>query len=184
MIEADRERIEEEYGEYGLEELAGEIEPDEEGNREYFTEIDEEFQEDVPAFKLEEPEVHELSAENVDQINRLFIGAYTLMKKFEQVAEYARVLQTSESLQNSYIGIYTEANALKELNSPDWKSKYAGAVKFFRNAMIKDPTDITAVTFRIQCCVDMGNYAEAEELCSLLTKEVREPLLEKIAKFA
>ena len=182
MIEADRERIEEEYGEYGLEELAGEIEPDEEGNREYFTEIDEEFQEDVPAFKLEEPEVHELSAENVDQINRLFIGAYTLMKKFEQVAEYARVLQTSESLQNSYIGIYTEANALKALNSPDWKSKYAGAVKFFRNAMIKDPTDITAVTFRIQCCVDMGNYAEAEELCSLLTKEVREPLLEKIAE--
>ncbi len=85
MIEADRERIADEYGEYGLEELAESIEPDEEGNREYFTEIEDEPQESVSAFQLDESEEVELTADNVDQINRLYIGAYTVKKDFERV---------------------------------------------------------------------------------------------------
>lgn len=182
MIEADRERIADEYGEYGLEELAESIEPDEDGNREYFTEIEDEPQESVPAYKLDESEDVELTADNIDQINRLYVGAYTLKKDFEKVTEYARVLQASENIHNSYIGKYTEANAAKELAAPDWAARYEEVIRFFRNAMIKDPTDIMAVTFRIQCYIDTENYAEAEDLCTLLTKDIREPLLEKIAE--
>jgi len=48
--------------------------------------------------------------------------------------------------------------------------------------MIKDPTDLTAVTFRVQCYIDIGQYDEAEQLCSLLTKEVRNSFMEKIKK--
>ena len=48
--------------------------------------------------------------------------------------------------------------------------------------MIKDPTDLVAVTFRVQCCIDIGDYAEAERICGLLAKEVREPLIEKITQ--
>lgn len=180
MIEEDRERIADEYGDYGLEELVESVEPDEEGNREYFTEIDDEPLESAPAFILDKSEEVELTADNVDQINRLYIGAYTLKKDFEKVVAYARVLQASENSNNSYIGKYTEANALKELGSADWTAKYDEIIKYFREAMIKDPTDIIAVTFRIQCYIDTEKYAEAEELCSLLTKEMREPLLEKI----
>ena len=69
---------------------------------------------------------------------------------------------------------------MKELGSPDALRKYEEVIKFFRNAMIKDPTDIVAVTFRIQCYIDIGNYDEAEQMCSLLTKEIKAPLLEKI----
>lgn len=182
MIEEDRERIADEYGEYGLEELAESIEPNEYGSREYFTEVDEELQESALVFRLDEDGEFELTADNRDQINRLYIGAYTLKKDYERVIEYARVLQASENASNAYIGKYTEANAMKELGSPDWTDKYRELVKFFRNAMVKDPTDIVAVTFRIQCYMDMGNYEEAEELCKLLTKEIREPMLEKIAE--
>lgn len=182
MIEADREKMEEELGEYGLEELIENTEPNEDGEREFFTEIEEEPQETDLPFKLDESEQYELSSENKDQINRLYIGAYTLKKEFEKVIEYARVLQASEGIQNTYIGKYTEANALKEMGAENAKAKYEEVIKFFRNAMIKDPTDIMAVTFRVQCCIDIENYAEAEEICNLLTKEIREPLLEKIAK--
>lgn len=182
MLESDREKIAEEYDEYGLEELAESIEPDEEGNREYFTEIEDDPQENALVFRLDETEDIELTSDNEDQINRLFIGAYTLKKDFKKVVEYARVLQTSESVHNSYIGKYAEANALKELSAPNWSAKYKEIIRFFRDAMIKDPTDIMAVTFRVQCCVDMEDYAEAEALCTLLTKEVRQPLLEKIAE--
>jgi tetratricopeptide (TPR) repeat protein len=112
----------------------------------------------------------------------LHIGAYTLKKEFDKVIEYARLMQASKNLHSSYIGKYTEVNALKELGSPDAEKKYEEIIRFFRNAMIKDPTDILAVTFRIQCYIDVGKFTEAEELCNLLTKEIKEPLLKKIAE--
>lgn len=180
MIEADKARIAEDYGDYGLEELVESIEPDEDGNREYFTEIEDELQDDTAVYKLDESEKIEYTPDNIDQINRLYIGAYTLKKDFNKVIEYARKLQVSENVQNSYIGRYTEANAMKELGLSEASGKYDEVIKYFRNAMIKDPTDITAVTFRIQCYIDIGNYDEAEQMCNLLTKEIRESLLEKI----
>lgn len=180
MIEIDKAKIAEEYGDYGLEEIVESVEPDEDGNREYFTEIEDEPQGIISDYKLEETAAVEYSQDNIDQINRLYIGAYTLKKDFDKVIEYARKLQASESVQNSYIGKYTEANATMELSLPDAGQKYEETIKFFRNAMIKDPTDIMAVTFRIQCYIDVGNYEEAEQLCNLLTKEIKEPLLEKI----
>lgn len=180
MIEADKAKIAEEYGDYGLEELVVGVEPDEDGNREYFTEVEDEPQDIISDYKLDETEKIEYSPENTDQINRLYIGAYTLKRDFEKVIEYARKLQVSENVQNSYIGKYTEANAMKELGTPDAKQKYEEIIKFFRNIMIKDPTDIMAVTFRIQCYIDIGNYDEAEQMCNLLAKEIKDPLLEQI----
>ena len=77
-------------------------------------------------------------------------------------------------------GKYSEVNAFKELGSPDSDQKYEETIKFFRNAMIKDPSDIAAVTFLIKCYMDIGNYIQAEQLCDLLSSEIRKPLLEKI----
>ena len=182
MIEEDRERIAEEYGEYGLEEPAGDMESEEYGSTEYFTEIEEEAPEQAPVLKLDGEQEFVLSEDNRDQVNRLYIGAYTLKKDYGKVIEYAKVLQASGNISNAYIGKYTEANALKELASPEWQAKYRELLRFFRDAMVKDPTDIMAVTFRIQCCMDMENYGEAEELCRLLNKEIRETMLEKIAE--
>ena len=180
MIEADKERIAEKYGDYGLEELAESIEPDENGAREYLTNVEDETDTEETAYKLDETEEIELTPENIDQINRLYIGAYTLKKEFNKVIDYARKLQSSESVQNSYIGIYSETNAYKELGSPETKQKYEETIKYFRNAMIKDPSYMAAVTFRIQCYMDIGQYEEAEQLCNLLANELRKPLLEKI----
>lgn len=182
MLEADREKLEEEFDDYGFAELIENTEPNEDGERDFFTEIEEEPLETGSAFKLDEPEHYVISDDNRDQINRLYVGAYTLKKDFEKVIEYARVLQASENISNSYIGVYTEANALKEMGSPNATAKYEEVIKFFRNVMIKDPTDIMAVTFRVQCYIDIEKYTEAEEICNLLAKEVRENLLERIEK--
>lgn len=179
MIAEDRMRIEEELGEYGLEELARSVEPDEDGNREYLTEIPDEPQEEEATRRLDEQTV-QYTADQTDQINRLYIGAFTLKKDFEKVMEYARILQTSDSLHHRYIGKYTEANAMKELGMQGAASKYEEIIKFFRNAMIKDPTDMLAVSFRIQACIDIERYDEAEQMCSLLNKDTRKPLMEKI----
>ncbi|OPX42027.1 TPR repeat-containing protein YrrB [Ruminiclostridium hungatei] len=180
MIEADKQKIADQFGDYGFEEIVESIEPDEEGNRDYLTEIEDGPQDNISVHKLDESDKIEYSPDNIDQINRLYVGTYTIKKDFEKVIEYARKLQASENLHNTYIGKYTEANAMKELGSPDSAAKYEEVIKFFRNTMIKDPTDIMAVTFRIQCYIDIGSYDEAEQICSLLTKEIKEPLLEKI----
>ena len=179
-FETQRKAIAEKYGDYGLEELAESIEPDENGAREYLTNVEDETDTEKTAYKLDETEEIELTPENIDQINRLYIGAYTLKKEFNKVIDYARKLQSSESVQNSYIGIYSETNAYKELGSPETKQKYEETIKYFRNSMIKNPSDMAAVTFRIQCYMDIGQYDEAEQLCNLLANELRKPLLEKI----
>ena len=142
MIHADRERIAEQFGDYGLEEAVESIDPDEDGHREYFTEIEDEPQDSIEVYKLDESEQIAYSQDNTDQINRLHVGAYTLKKDFDKVIEYARKLQASDNIHNTYIGKYTEANAMKERDSPGAAKKYEELIKFFRNAMIKDPTDI------------------------------------------
>ncbi len=180
MMEDDRERIEEELGDYGLEELVENTDPDENGEREYLTDIDEDLNDEETSDKLDESEEFELTSENIDQINRLYIGAYTLKKDFHKVMDYAKKLQESQSVHNVYIGIYSETNAYKELGLPEAKAKYEETIKFFRNAMIKDPSDITAVTMRIQCYMDIGEYDEAEQLCNLMSNDFRKPMLEKI----
>ena len=180
MIENDRIRIENELGEYGLEELAESIDPDEDGHREFLTVLDEPQTEAAEEYKLEENDIPELTPENKDQINRLYVGAYTLKNDFAKVIDYARKLQSSESSHNKYIGIYSETNAYMKLGTEDHRQKYEDTIKFFRNAMIKDPGDIAAVTFRIQCYTDIGEYGEAEQLCNLLTPEIRKSFLEKI----
>ena len=103
-----------------------------------------------------------------------------MKQDFDKVIEYAKKMQASENVHNTYIGKYAEVNAMKKLETPDVDRRYEEVIRFFRKAMIKDPTDIMAVTMRIQCYIDIGNYEEAEKACSVLTKEVRENLLEKI----
>ncbi len=179
MIETDRAAIADKLGDYGLDELVENTEPDQDGNRDYLTEIPDGPEETVPEVKLDEKDVT-FSKENMDQIHRLFIGAYTLKKDFNMVIEYARKLQASESLQHIYIGKYTEANSMKELGSPEAPAKYQEIIRYFRNAMIKDPTDLIAVTFRIQSYIDIGEYDEAEQICNLLAKDVKESLLSRI----
>jgi len=60
MIEADRKKIEEQFGDYGFEEMVESIEPDEEGNRDYLTVIEDEVKsdakEDSEVYKLDESE--------------------------------------------------------------------------------------------------------------------------------
>ena len=92
MIEADKERIAEEYGDYGLEQLAESIEPDENGAREYLTNVEDEAATEEATYKLDKSEEIELSPENIDQINRLYVGAYTLKKEFNKDV-YKRQIQ-------------------------------------------------------------------------------------------
>lgn len=181
MMEEDRIKLENEYGPEGIEELASMTEPDENGAREYFTVFEEDAAEEKNVYKLDESESPEISEELEVQITRLYIGAYTLKEDFEKVMTYARRLQGSRDVYSEYLGRYTYVNALKKLGRPEADDEYEKLIVFFRNAVLRDPTDITAVTYRIQCLTDMERYDEAEEVCDLLAKEMKEEFMKKIA---
>ncbi|MDR0513612.1 MAG: tetratricopeptide repeat protein [Coriobacteriaceae bacterium] len=182
MIAADCERIAEELGEHGLEELVEGTEQNEDGSRDYLTDIDSLPQQEEDPHILDEQAVIPCTPKAMDRLNRLYLGAYSLKDDFGQVIDFARRLQGSEDIQCSYLGRYAEAKALADLGSPEAFKKYEEVERFFRHAMVRDSTDILAVSYRIQCNIDQGNLDEAEDICRILAKPTREPLLKRIAE--
>ena len=75
---------------------------------------------------------------------------------------------------NGYNLSFTEYEKIDE--------EYEDLIKFFRNQSVKDPTDLAAVSFRVQCYIDVKDFDNAEKLCSLLSDELKNPLLEEINK--
>ena len=95
---------------------------------------------------------------------------------------YALELQKSNDETAAELGLYTEARAMKDLGLEGWQEKYDDVQKKFRNAILKDPTDLNAMTLRIRCLIDTEQYDEAAEKCSYLRKELQDELLEEINK--
>ena len=73
----------------------------------------------------------------------------------------------------------SEAPAAEEDAAEWWKAVCVTTQKLISETKTA-PGDIAAVTFRIQCYTDIGEYGEAEQLCNLLTPEIRKSFLEKI----
>ena len=133
-------------------------------------------------YKLSESDKVDISPENKDRINRIYIGAYTLKEDFRKIMYYALELQKSTQEYLVELGWYTEAKAMKDMNLAGWQNKYTEVQKKLRNAILKDPTDINAMMLRVRCLIDTEQYAEAEEKCGYLKKELQESLLEEINK--
>ena len=183
MMEEDHLKNEKLYGPDGIEELAARIDPDESGNRDYLTFIEEEDEKtEEEKFKADSSEKFRLTQENIDQINRLFVGAYTIKEDFEQVIRYAKMLQGSPTSYIVYMGKYVQANALMKLGRPEATDEYEKLIKFFKKAVMTDPSDTAALTYRIQCYMDIKNYDEAEKLCGLLNNVVKKEIMDKIQK--
>lgn len=133
-------------------------------------------------YKLSESDKVDISPENKDRINRIYIGAYTLKEDFRKVMYYALELQKSTQEYLVELGWYTEAKAMKDMNLAGWQDKYTEVQKKLRNAILKDPTDLNAMMLRVRCLIDTQQYAEAEEKCGYLKKELQASLLEEINK--
>ncbi len=133
-------------------------------------------------YSLSETETVEFSSETRDRINRLYIGAYTLKEDYRKVMYYGIELQKSQEGHFVELGWYTEAKAMKDMDLAGWQDKYIEIQKKYRNAILKDPTDLNAMMLRVKCLIDTGQYEEAEEKCRYLKKELQESLLDEINK--
>ena len=122
----------------------------------------------------------EYSVEMLDKINRLYVASYTIKHDTTHIKAYASKLANSSNLHSQYIGKYNLIKALKDEEYEKADEEYRDFLKFLRNEMIKDPSDMMALNFRVQCHVDLGEFGEAEKLCKLLSDDLAKPLKEQI----
>ena len=141
-----------------------------------------EIQPDDIVFRIDENADISYTQENTDQINRLYVAAYTLKNDIPHIKTYAAKLANSPDLHSKYIGRYSLAKALHDEKNANYREEYNNLLKFLRNAMIKDPSDLFALNFCIQCHIDLGEYDEAEKLCRLLSDDLKKPLMKQVEK--
>lgn len=125
-------------------------------------------------------EVFDISADDRDRINRMYIGAYTLLEDYRKIMYYALELQKSKEPSMVELGWYTEARAMRDLDLNGWQDQYASVIKKLRNNILKDPTDINAMMLRVRCLIDTKQFDEAEEKCKYLKEELQKPLMEEL----
>ena len=139
-----------------------------------------EQKEETVSFHMDEGAQATYSEEILDRIYRLYVAAYTMKNDTVCIKAYASKLANSSDPHSQYIGKYSLVKALKAEGYEQAEEEYRSLLVFFRNELIKDPSDLMALSFRVQCHIDLGEYDEAERLCDLLSDEFKKPLLEKI----
>lgn len=183
LRENEMQKAIEKYGEYGLQEMAEGSEPDENGILSVFTEFPEEFE--VPKqekYVLDEEEKVVIPSVVEQQIVRLYLEAYSKLEDYDNVITYAKKLQGKDNLVSDHIGRYYEACAKRKRGDADAVEGLRSLLAHYRSCVIKDPSDVMAHTYRIQCHVELGEYDEAEKLTMVLSSKVRQPLLDLINK--
>lgn len=140
----------------------------------------EENMESSEAYRLDKNEPYDFNDDMRERIAMLYIAAYNGMKDYKGVLEYTNKLIRSKKPQVSSTGRYLEAKAHLDMKSPDTVEIYENLISYYKKASIKDPSDITLLTYRVQCYIDLGRYDEAREFCRNLSKTAREPLLKQI----
>lgn len=144
----------------------------------YMTPVEQ--KEETVSFHMDEGAQATYSEEILDRIYRLYVAAYTMKNDTVCIKAYASKLANSSDPHSQYIGKYSLVKALKAEGYEQAEEEYRSLLVFFRNELIKDPSDLMALSFRVQCHIDLGEYDEAERLCDLLSDEFKKPLLEKI----
>jgi len=117
-----------------------------------------------------------------DMKNALYVAAYEMERDYDKMLEKARELQASSITANQYSGIYFELRVGKYRNDSGWEKKYKDRINFWKKRMVEDPTDYVSASYRIRSLVDIGEFEDAEQLCSCLPVDLKEPLMEEIQK--
>ena len=125
-------------------------------------------------------EPRELSDEVRDKMNLLYMTAYAALNKNDRVLEYAVKLQSSKEAALVNTARYMETKARVDSGAPDPERLYDELIRYYNRQIIKDPSDITVFSFKVQCYIDQEKYDEAISYCRTLSKNVREPLMKQI----
>lgn len=132
-----------------------------------------------------EPE--EVGLEYIEKAEFILLSCYALQENYDKVLEMSKILKNSENAYYSYFGYYSEAFAVMKLSKDDAKEeaerKYEETIAFFRSEMMRKLENAPyAVIFRARMYAEIGKYAKAEEMASLMNDSDRVAVMEYIAE--
>ena len=161
----------------------GDDDPEEaaEAVQKYLTPLD-----SVPVSEEEKPELYMLKGTfEIDNVQRdmqtsLYLSAYEMKNDYDNMLHKARELQASDIVGNQYTGIYYELKVGKYRNDVNWQKKYRDRINFWMKKMLEDPTDYLSAAYRIRSYIDIGDFENAEQLCSCMPTDMKESLMEEI----
>lgn len=134
-------------------------------------------------YKLDVNEPINYSDEIRERVYMLYISAYTGLKDYKNVLRYVNEIKDRNNIQVAHVGKYLEAKTYADMGENEKASElYKKLIEYYRRAVIKDPSDLSAVSYRVQCYIDLGEYSEARNYCHSLSESVRKPLLEQISR--
>lgn len=185
MREAGIAQMLEKYGDYGLMEMAEYCDTDEEGMKDFSTVVESWGEEEITEpekYVMDEAEEFEITQEYAEHIDYTYLDAYKELEDYDKVISYAQKLKGSKNVAVAHAARYIEVAAMYKRGDEDSVAKYKSLLQYFRNCCIKDPGDMVAVTFRVRCHIDVGEYDEAEKVATLLAPDARKGVMEMIEK--
>lgn len=138
---------------------------------------------DAAPYTLDEAETVQFPEETYVQIYMLYAAAYTAMHDYEKVICYAKKLKyTQANAEARHTGMYLEVKATMDSGKCPEKipQMYEALIEAYRLEAIKDPTALSAITYRVQCYLDTGQFHAARKFCEKLPANVKKPLLQQI----
>lgn len=129
-------------------------------------------------YKIDEP--LDMDQSHTDVRNTMYITAYEMLKDYDKLLAKARELQTSSIVVNQYNGIYYELKVGKYTNKENWEKKYKERINFWTKRMLENPADYVSASYRIRSYIDIGDFANAEQLVACLPTDAKDALTEEI----
>lgn len=139
-----------------------------------------EKEEDVQEYILDDD--FTLNSVQKDLRNAVYLSAYEMKQDYDNMLNKARELQASDIVGTQYSGIYYELKVGKYKNEENWEKKYRDRINFWTKRMLADPTDYMSASYRIRAYIDLGDFENAEQLCSCMPTEIKEQLMDEIKK--
>lgn len=124
----------------------------------------------------------EMNQEQRDMKNLMYLTVYENVGDYDKMLQKARELQGSDIIGNRYNGIYYELKIGKLRNDDNWRKKYRDRINYWTKKMLEDPTDYLSAAYRIRSYIDIEDFENARQLCSCLSAEMKESLMEEIRK--
>lgn len=126
--------------------------------------------------------------EYIERARFILVEGLTAISEYEKARIYAHLLKESKDLFYQQHGFYSEAYIVKKLSESNQLLRkqaydlYIRAIAYYKNCMIANPGDYTAILYRVKSYADIGKYNEAKELCNVFPKKTNKELTDYIEK--
>ncbi|MBE6843092.1 MAG: tetratricopeptide repeat protein [Ruminococcus sp.] len=124
-----------------------------------------------------------------DRVYFILLSCHISIENYAEAYRFGGLVKHSENIYYAYFGRYIEVFSMKKLSESGSvfskeavDEKYAETIAFYRSSMLQNPGNNFAVIFRARMYAEIGKFAKAEEMASLLVLDEKNAVMEYIGE--